>query len=363
VRIAIIASHAWPLPSPARTGDSQIILDLTRTLAEMGHEVTLFAPKGTEAPEGVRLYESGMCSQGQAEPSAEQCELNTLYHLRAYGPFDVVHDCSVNKTVAKYRNAAGLPAIATQWGGPPNHWRNVVAQSHAQRARLLRGATDYEGTATPEMGGPNTKPLTDCRVVWNGIDTEAYKPTGKPKQDFFLMLGRWHPVRGIEQGIELAKATGINLLLAGTDPEEDHPAQAAYAKRICELVRGHDNISVEFLPMGNEEHHARKVELYSDARALLFLPQFQEPFGLPQVEAMACGTAVLATDIGSCREVCGIAGDDFSFGMAALEKDLAFAEHQGRLFRGRAFEHFDRRVMAANYVRLYEEVIAGKGWG
>jgi glycosyltransferase involved in cell wall biosynthesis len=361
MRIAIISSHAWPLPSPARTGDSQILLDLTRTLAEMGHEVTLFAPKGTKAPEGVWLLTIPLCSHGTAEPSAKRAEFATLEHYHStLSHFDIIHDCSVLKTIAG--NFQGN-ALSTQWGGPPNHWRNVVAQSHAQRARLLRGATDYEGTATPEMGGPNTKPLADCRVVWNGIDTEAYKPTGKPKQDFFLMLGRWHPVRGIEQGIELAKATGINLLIAGTDPEEDHPAQAAYAKRICELVRGHDNISVEFLPMGNEEHHARKVELYSDARALLFLPQFQEPFGLPQIESLACGTPVIAPDIGSCKEVLGVVGVEEGIRAFMEEESDGFIESQGSAARKRACELFSREAMAERYLAEYYDVMSGRSWG
>lgn len=365
MRIALIASHAWPLPSPARTGDSQILLDLSRSLVELGHEVMLLAPDGSRAPDGVMLCEID-CSHGTARPSTEQCEQNALRdYSRTLGLCDVIHDCSVGKLAhASYSGKS----LATIWGGPWRHahpGRNVVAQSHAQKDRLLRGATDYEGTATPEMGGPNGTPLTDCRVVWNGIDTEAYKPTGKPKQDFFLMLGRWHPVRGIEQGIELAKATGINLLLAGTDPSEDHPAQADYAHKIAGLIRGHDNISLEFLPP-DPDHHARKVELYSDARCLLFLPQFQEPFGLSQVEAMACGTPVLAVDRGSCKEVLASGGGIVASPteLEAMASDLAIGSFlPAPLCRPRALEHFDRMVMARNYVKLYEEVANGGGWG
>jgi glycosyltransferase involved in cell wall biosynthesis len=368
MRIVIVASHAWPLPSPARTGDSAIILDLSRSLAELGHDVDLYAPAGTTPPEGVTLRPMPLeASRFEGKPSAADAEEATLerYHDELKRA-DVIHDCSVGKLI---HAAFSGKAIATVWGGPWRHAheaRNVVAQSHAQRDRLLRGKTDYENTDTPQAGGPDGTPIAECRVVWNGIDTEAYKPTGKAKQDWFLMLGRWHPVRGIEQGIELAKATGINLLIAGTDPEEDHPAQAAYARKMCDLIRGHDNISVEFLPMGNEEHHARKVELYSDARALLFLPQFQEPFGLPQIEAMACGTAVIGLERGSLNEVSGdtgaIAKDMAGVALAveSLDNGLMFDPEQCRAV---ALERFDRMVMARNYVELYEEVCAGGGWG
>jgi glycosyltransferase involved in cell wall biosynthesis len=368
MRIALIASHAWPLPSPARTGDSQILLDLSRSLVEMGHQVDLFAPDGTVAPDGVDLRTMPSTpSRFEATPSAKDAELCALWQMAPwFEAADVIHDCSVEKS---FHSAFPRRSLCTIWGGPWRHAhppRNVVAQSHAQRDRLLRGATDYEGTDTPEMGGPNGTPLKDCRVVWNGIDTEAYEPTGKGKQDFFLMLGRWHPVRGIEQGIELAKATGINLLIAGTDPVEDHPAQAEYARRICELVRGHDNISVEFLPP-DPEHHQRKVELYSDAKALLFLPQFQEPFGLSQIEAMACGTAVIAPDIGSCKEVLGVVGVEE--GIKTLTEQVDgfpledFIAVQGRICRQRACEEFDRMTMAENYLGLYYDVLNGKGWG
>ena len=175
MRIGLIASHAWPLPSPARTGDSQIILDLSRSLAELGHEVTLFAPDGTIAPEGVRLARMPMCSKGQAEPSTYQCEQACLDEYAVeLAMLDVVHDCSVNKSVAEWCMKR-MPTISTLWGGhaPKHMLRNLVAQSHAQRARLAMGLDDYM-----QEGGPGA----DCRVVWNGIDTEAYKPTGNPKR-------------------------------------------------------------------------------------------------------------------------------------------------------------------------------------
>lgn len=368
MNIVIVASHAWSLPSAARTGDSQIILDLSRSLAECGHSVSVCAPAGSVMPQGVRLLAMPVGgSRFDAEPAAAQCELTTIAAYKDdLSQADVIHDCSVLKLAAREFQSKSL---ATVWGGAPTIRRNVVAQSQAQAGRLLRGETDYVGTATPAAGGPGFEPLTDVRWVWNGISTDAptgYAPTGKPKQDHFLMLGRWHPVRGIEQAIELAKRTGVNLLIAGTDPSEDHPAQADYARKICAMARGCDNINVEFLPP-DPNHHARKVELYSDARALLFLPQFAEPFGLSQIEAMACGTAVIAPDIGSCKEVLGVVGVEE--GIATLTEQVDgfpledFIAVQGRACRQRACEQFDRMVMAEGYLGLYYEILNGRSWG
>jgi glycosyltransferase involved in cell wall biosynthesis len=363
VRVGVVASHAWPLPSPARGGDSQILLDLTRSLAELGHEVYLDAPEGTSAAEDVVVREMPHCSMGQAEPTTKDCEGATRVAFGAeLSRLDIIHDCSVEKLIAKEFPHKSLSTI---WGGHAHHPsppRNIVAQSHAQAARLAKGLDDYNNP-----GGPSVT----ARVVWNGIDCEAYKPTGKPKQDFFLMFGRWHPVRGIPQAIELAKATGINLLIAGEDPERDHPYQADYARQMCELARGCDNISVEFLP-ADPLHHERKVELYSDARALLFLPQFEEPFGLPQVEAMACGTPVIGADRGSVPEINdygspGFVDDEDTATFATVLWTIATGSQAeaatfSKVCRQRAVEHFDRMVMARNYVKLYEEVCGGGGW-
>jgi glycosyltransferase involved in cell wall biosynthesis len=370
LKIALICSHAWALPSAARTGDSAILLDLSRSLVELGHDVDLYAPPGTTPPEGVTLRPMPLeASRFEGKPSAAEAEEATLErYFDELKAADVVHDCSVGKLIH-----AAFPekALATVWGGPWRHEhkpRNVVAQSHAQADRLKRGATDYENTDTPDAGGKPGAEIAEVRVVWNGIDTDVYKPSGRPKQDWFLMLGRWHPVRGVEQGIELAKATGINLLIAGTDPQEDHPAQAEYAAKIRSLIRGCDNIALEFLPP-DPEHRARIVELYQDARALLFLPQFAEPFGLPQIEAMACGTPVLASYVGSVPEIVDQNVTGIAVRGGKLETALALfsAGHCTAITpeacRAHAVEHFDRRIMAANYAKLYAEVAAGGGWG
>jgi glycosyltransferase involved in cell wall biosynthesis len=365
MRIAIIASHAWPLPSPARGGDSQILLDLSRSLVELGHDVFLYAPAGTKAAPGVVVREMPLCSMGTAAPKTEECETATLReYLRELLDCDVVHDCSVGKSFHGWALENGRPTIATVWGGPwrcSHPGRNVVAQSKAQRDRLLRGATDFEDSPTPDMGGANGTPLADCRVVWNGINTEAphgYAPTGKGKQDFCLWLSRWHPARGYRETIAMAKATGLNVLFAGCDPTEDHPYQAQCALEAVSLARGCDNIQIEFLPP-DPDHHTRKVELYSDAQALIFTPMFQEPFGLSQVEALACGTPVLPLKRGSVEEVTGY-GYDTMEQIAEAAKGLR--PYHSDLARERAVGLFDRRVMARKMVALYEEAIE-KGWG
>lgn len=374
MRIVIIASHAWPLPSPARTGDSQVILDLSRSLYEMGHEVAVIAPKGSKLHPGVKLLGMPLSSNGQAEPTAEECEWAAFKaHGAALAAAAVVHDCSVEKRIAKEcLGYCGREVVSTIWGGPwrgPTPLRNVVACSKSQAERLLRGATDYENTPTPDAGGPPSTPLNGVRVAYLGIDTELYREATCGRGDRWLWLNRWHPVKGYREAIQVAIDTGIQLDLVGMDPSEDHPYQAECAREAQRLAEGHDNIKVSFLPTG-EAHTAAKVEAYSRAYALLYPVQFQEPFGLCQIEAQACGCPVMALRIGSTPELGAMVCDSMDELRGILSNTVATLSEESRRLMAdirllnwwRTQQKFDRFVMARRYVELYREAIAG-GWG
>lgn len=366
IRIAIVATGAHALPSPSFTGDSQIIIDLCIALTELGHWVTLLAPKGTVSPPGVRLCEDLPVGAGFEEACADVGQL-----LAMSNTVDVFHDFSIGKTVHGQCSRHGFPSISTILGGCAyKPLRNTVVWSEAMRDRVMRGATDYEGTQWPDKGGQQCEPFKDVRVVHGGVDTEFYSP-GPPDQvgDHYLWLSRWSPEKGPLEAVELAKATGIELVMAGLSPEALPPAEGRIAAKCLQAAQGFSNISFQWLAPG-AGHHEAKRELLRQARCFLAPLQFQEPFGLGMVEAMACGTPVIATRMGSARELIG--GGLTLVGMKeqALENRGPFepldkwrAQKRRKAARKRAVRMFDRKVMAMNYVRLYEEVCGGGGWG
>ena len=367
MKIIVIATHSFPIPYKTHTGDV-VILDLVNSLAELGHDVTLAAPDGSLPSPKVK-HISMPASYGKFPPSAQDCEAEC--YTQNFGLFssaDIVHDFSIGKTIVHSLNVSGRKnTLCTLMGGA---WlqatspHNLVVWSEAHRDRVRRGATDYEGTSTPNLAAGNGFPVNDAHVVYGGVDTKFYTPT-YDKKDFYLWMNRWHPAKGYRRAIEVAKATGIKLVLAGEHPDNEmFDYQKQCALEAMSLASGCSNIEFSFLPP-DPEHHIAKRELYRQAKALLYCVDFQEPFGLSQVEAMACGTPIIGTKFGSVPEVVehGVTGyvvpdtvEDLSGAVAradALNLDAC---------RSRAVSKFDKTVMARSYLAQYERILAGESW-
>jgi glycosyltransferase involved in cell wall biosynthesis len=366
LRIGLIATHSFPIspkdPEMARrtphTGDI-VILDLAHGLKALGHEVTLFAPEGTDWPNLVPMR----CSWGKWPPGAEECERSIDRH--ALFAQDIVHDFSVTKASTLIFSPPNV--VHTLMGGP---WlnrdkppRNLCVWSDAHRDRVLRGATDYEGTPTPDLGGPPGVPVKDAHVVYGGVDTDFYCPSDYAKDDYFLWLNRWHPAKGYKQAIDLAKRTGIRLVVAGEHPDDLlFAAEKACAAEAHTLCQGFSNITLEWLPR-DPEHHLAKRELYRGAQALLYPVQFQEPFGLSMVEAMACGTPVAHYGMGSCGEVVGPCGAGFQ--CHQVESNVGVFIRiipDADSCRERVKRMFSREAFAKRYEREYRNVLEGRIW-
>ncbi len=364
MKITIVATHSFPIPYPnLHTGDL-VILNLAKALAQLGHDVTMVAPEGTEFPKLLPMR----ASLGSYPPSSEQCEVEAF---KNHGQFlltqDIVHDFSNTKCIAAYLNVAGFKnTLTTIMGGA---WkqealsRNLITWSKSHQNRVLRGATDYEGTSTPDLAGDNGYPSVS-HVVHGGIDTGFYTPS-YDKEDFFLWSGRWHNVRGYDLAIAVAQKTGIQLVLAGEHPDNElFQSQRDACHHAMKLAEGYSNIRVEFLP-SDPDHHVAKRKLLRQAKALLYTVQFHEPFGLSQVEALACGTPVLAPKYGSCPELIV----DGKTGFICDNTVNAYAEAVSRVSelspevcRKNAVSRFDYRVMAQNYLTEYKKVLNGDTW-
>lgn len=368
MKIGLVATHSFPIPYKTHTGDV-VIMDLARSLDEMGHEVHLYAPDGSYKPPHGQLYPM-RASFGKYPPSAEYCEQECFHNYAdILRNEDIVHDFSVTKSIVENLHREGKTnTLCTLMGGAWTHNyppHNLVVWSQAHRDRVLRGATDYEGTPTPDLAGPPQKPVKDAHVVYGGVDTDFYTPTYE-KKDFYLWMNRWHPAKGYRMAIEIAKETGIQLVMAGEHPSNEmFDYQKQCALEAVDLAIGHPNIRFQWLPP-DPDHHTAKRELYRQAKALFYTVQFQEPFGLSQTESLACGTPVIGTNFGSVPEVikdnivgyvCKNEIQDF---ISKLEK---IDNLNPQTCREYAVSNYDRRVMAASYLVQYQNILSGNGWG
>lgn len=371
MKIAIIGSHSWPIPLMSigqRTGDYFYALH-AKTLDDFGHEVYFCAPDGSYTPpHGMQI--SMTASLGNYPPSSEQCEEEVYWRNEdLLKSVDIVHDYSTTKWIAEKLYSEGLRnIISSPLGGVVNHpnpSHNIVFQSEAHRLRAMRGATDYEHTDTPDLAGPPGRCVLSSKVVHNGIDTDFYCPTDYKKEDYLLWMGRWHPARGYKLAIDIAKRTGKKLILAGEHPDREiFDAQRQCAYNAIELAGDASNISFRYLPPGID-HHKEKRKLMREAAAYLYTVQFNEPFGLSQVEALACGTPVIATNYGSMPEIIGDGAKGYNLNNNIDEFCYMIENHMDFNYeycRTEAVRRFDRKVCTMNYIKLYQDVMSGRYW-
>ena len=364
MKIGIICPHSFPIPYYNRSGDV-CILDLAKGLELLGHEVHMFAPDTTD---WHRLYPM-RCSYGGYPPTAQECEMECLNkHSTILRSMDIIHDWSTTKSIAKVLFDQGKKTIITHYGGSlsnPNPPHNIVAISNAQKDRLLRGKNDYEGI---DENIDKSKALIpkEVHMVYHGIDTGFYCPDKYQKEDFVLWLGRWHPVRGYKLAIELAKKTGIRLIMAGQNPANElFEFQRNCSTEALELAKNCKNIEFYWLPKETKEHMLEKRELLRRAKVVLQPTQFHEPGGLTQLEAISCGTPVIATDYGSMPEMivpgktgflCENTVDSFAEALQYID------QFDPAVCRKYAVGNFDLRIMAKKYLEEYNKVLAGEVW-
>ena len=190
--------------------------------------------------------------------------------------------------------------------------------------------------------------MPDMRTIHHGIDPSLYAvPDGK--REYLSFLGRIAPPKGTHLAIEIARKSGIPLKIAG----EVQPINKDYWET---MVKPH--VDGKFIEYVGEVGMEEKVELLGKSRAMLFPVQWDEPFGLVMIEAMACGAPVLAMPGGSVGEVIkeGVSGNvrKTTNELAECARNL---EIQASIVRGYMEEFFSVERMTQEYIRLYSEIL------
>jgi glycosyltransferase involved in cell wall biosynthesis len=342
MRIAILAPLMEAIPPLRYGGTERVVALLTEELVLRGHRVTLFASGDSQtSAELVPCCERGL----RLDPDVTDyvayamTQLNAVY--RRAEEFDLIHnhidyfafplaDISPTPTLTTTHGRLDLPEVRRVYeafAALP-----LVAISHDQRAYL------------PDANWVD--------VVYNGVDLDHYRFRPDPG-DYLVFLGRISPEKRVDRAIELARDVDMRLLIAAkVDPVD----QEYYDLAIAPLIRAHPSL-VEFV---GEVDEREKDEVLGNAYACLFPIDWPEPFGLAMAEAMATGTPVVATRVGSVPEVVvdGVTGF-----VADTLHDLAEAiprvrEIDRRACRAHVERHFSPNAMADGYERAYAAVTA-----
>ena len=337
LRIAVIAPPWFEIPPRGYGGIESMVYWLVRGLCERGHDVTLVAAGASHtAARFVQTYaEPPSARLGEAFPEAYHATLAARALERL--DLDVIHDHSfVGPLLA---GGSQVPTLVTAHGpadGPmADYYANLGPNVH------LVAISDSQRRIAPG--------LPWLQTVHNAIPVTEY-PWSRDKDDFVLFLGRMGEEKGAHLAIEAAREAGRRIVIAAKCQE---PTEVEYFER---QIRPRLGPGVDFV---GQVEGDRKKDLLARARCLVFPIQWNEPFGIVMIEAMACGTPVVAMNRGSVPEVIadgvtGVICDDLRDFPAAIERagDLDPAA-----CRARVEERFDIATMVTRYEEAYRLAI------
>jgi glycosyltransferase involved in cell wall biosynthesis len=187
-------------------------------------------------------------------------------------------------------------------------------------------------------------------TVYHGLPRDLFPFTGKPGGDYLAFLGRVSPEKGLDRAIAIASSAGMRLKVAAKIDKADRDY---WDEVIGPMIATHPNVEY----VGEIDEH-QKAEFLGQAHALLFPIDWPEPFGLVMIEAMACGTPVIAFRRGAVPEIIdeGVSGfvvDDVGGAVAAVQR----AEELDRAIVRSAFDHrFTVERMAEDYLAIYRDL-------
>ena len=347
MRIAQVAPLVESVPPRKYGGTERVIATLTAELVRMGHDVTLYA-SGDSRTEArlIPLVERALWKSDA--PRNE-----TLLHLAELGR--VVRDARRYDVVHSH-----LDAMAFSFG----------RQSPTPFVHTLHGRLDlpelqpffqqFDDVPVVSISDSQRRPIPHANWmgrVYNGVDT-ARLPFGAGRGGYLAFVGRISPEKGLVEAIDVALKIGMPLKIAARLPldEIDNPWVALDWAYYRDEVK--PRLASSLIEFVGEVDDVEKGELLQDAAGLLFPINWPEPFGLVMVEALACGTPIIARSMGSTPEV--IRHGETGFLCSTVEEMVDACRQLESIDRAAcrqdAEERFSAHAMARGYLDVYQRV-------
>jgi len=275
-RVAVLAPVAWRTP-PRHYGAWETVAgNIAEGLVSRGWDVTLFATKDSV----TRAHLHAVVERGYEEDTAVSPKVAEYLHIsevfECATEFDLIHS-HYDFMALTYSRLVRTPVLTTIHGFSSPQ---IMPVYQKYRDGYFVSISDADRVAG----------LNYLATVYNGIDLSLY-PLQQSRGDELIFLGRIHPDKGVHLAIEVARLSGVPLIIAGIIQEQTY---------FREQVEPHLGQTIRYI---GPVDVPGKNELFARARALLHLNTIPERFGLVLAEANAAGVPVIAMDLGSCREV------------------------------------------------------------
>ncbi len=334
MRIAMLAPIAWRTP-PRHYGPWESVVSLlTEGLVARGIDVTLFATGESETDGTLRA----VCAKGYEEDSGMIAKVWEGLHISEVfehaGEFDLIHN-HFDFLPLTYTGLVSTPVVATIHGFSSPGILPVYQKYNSRVAYVAISEAD------------RASQLDYIQTIHHGIDLVRFDFNDQP-DDYLLFFGRIHPDKGAKEAIEIARACNKKLLMAGIIQDD-----AYYRQHVEPFV---ENTRVTYVGSVGPD---RRNQLLSHATALLHPIQFDEPFGLSIVEAMACGTPTIAFNRGSMPEL--IEHGENGFLVADSNEAIECVAQVNEIDRAQCRQTVEQRFtadrMVEHYLDVYKKVL------
>jgi glycosyltransferase involved in cell wall biosynthesis len=335
-RVGILAPISWRVPPRSYGPWERVVSLLTEGLVERGLDVTLFAT--ADSITSARL--ESVAPRSLNEDSSLDAKVweglhvaNAFERSRELG-LDLLHN-HYDFLPLTYSGLVDMPIVTTIHG------------FSSERILPVYQRYDHRVKYVSISNADRDPSLTYLATVYHGIALEEFTPRAEAGEDL-VFFGRIHPDKGVAEAIELARRARRRLVIAGIIHDEEY-----FARDIAPHI---DDDRVRYVGAAGPD---QRDELLGGALALVHLVNFAEPFGLSMIEAMACGTPVIARRRGSVPEVVedGLTGfvvDDLGAAVEAVDR----AGSLDRVaIRGRCAQRFSRDRMVSDYLDVYRAAL------
>lgn len=337
MKIAILSPISWRTP-PRKYGPwEQVASNIAAGLIKCGHEVTLFAT-GDSLTQGklASVCNTSLGEDATLDPKVwESLHISNL--MEQAKDFDIIHN-HYDFLPLTYSQLIYTPMITTIHGFSSPQILPVYKKYNKKTAYISISKSDQH------------KDLSYLQTIYHGINSEDF-PFRSTKEDYLLYFGRIHPHKGTHLAIEIAKASGIPLKIAGLIQDQqyyDHEIQPHIGKGDVTYA-------------GNAGPLTR-ADLLGGARALMHPISFDEPFGLSVVESMMSGTPVIAFNRGSMPEL--ILDGKTGFLVKNVAEAVEAVEKLSDIFpqdcRDHAIRNFSQERMVGEYIGAYAKILSMK---